>query len=305
MYSLSYASAGVPVLHYSLLGLGYIFTALDIPSIYNIPAPDFLLVNVQRKIVIAVECKGGIVEDSRLKKKFSKQVVDAIRSVVQDSKKEYTIEFVIHTFDIYGDYYAKVARAISKETNNIILIWTTTAIPQVRADSSVGGSVEYYTLRKYISPDFNVKHSDKDLDRLLTQGILISENDVVCNPLVNPDVGYQVLFYEVSEYVLRAALSDKYRGQRVRIIDVVHGIKRDYQSTVKTERLLGVVTDVFSVFPWLGEIKTSSYEIAFKKKPRIDIDDFYNVRERIINMNDSEARRYVMKLKAERSRKKQ
>ena len=304
VYSLSYASTVKgPVLRHSLLGLGYIFTALDTPSVYNIPAPDFLLVNTQRKIVVAVECKSGVVENSKLKKKFGKRVIDAIRSALQDSKEEFVIEFVIHTFDIYGNRYAKVAHSISRETDSNILIWTTTAAPQVMAGTSVGGSVEHYTLRKYVSSEYTAKHSDEELDRLLTQGILVREDDIACNPLADPDVGYQILFYEISEYVLRAALSDKYRGRRVRVLDLVQDIKRDYQSTVKIERLMRVVIDVLSIFSWLGEVKVSSYEIVFKKRPRIDIDDFYNVREKIVNMSDDEARRYVAKLKAERAKK--
>ncbi len=307
VYSLSYASTvRGPALHHSLLGLGYIFSALDIPTIFNISAPDFLLINTQHKTVIAVECKGDIVENSKLdklKEKFSERVVDAVRSAVQDSAGEYIIEFVIHTFDIYGDYYAKVAHNINKEVGHKVLLWTTTAIPQVRADASTRGPVEYYTLKKYVSSSYVANHNDEDLDRLLTQGILISENDIVCNPLVDPDVSYQVLFYEVSEYILRAAISDRYRGQRVEIVKFVQNIKRDYQSHVKTDRLLDVVIDIFSIFPWLGEVRTSSYEILFKKRPRLDIEDFYNVREKIIGMSDNEAKRYVRELKLKRSKR--
>ncbi len=304
IYSLSYASrkAG-PVLHRSLLGLGYIFVALDIPSVFNMPAPDFLLVNTRRKIVVAVECKGDTVEDRKLKKKFSDPVEDAIKSVVQDDRNEYKIEFVIHTFDIFANHYTHVAHNISEELGKDVLIWTTTAVPQVMADSATGGTAEYYTLRKYTSQNYSVKHYDNELERLLAQGILISESDIACNPLVDPDVEYKVLFYELSEYTLRAALSDKYRGRRIRVVEFTNDIKRDYQSIVKIDRLIGVITDIFEVFHELGEIKRSSMEIVFKKRPRINeefIKKFDDIRKTIINKSESEAKKYIRELKTRR-----
>ena len=304
VYSLSYASTvRGPVLQPSLLELGYIFTALDVPRVYNIPAPDFLLVNTQRKVVIAVECKGEATHDTGLERKFGGQVVDAIRSVVRDHDGEYTIEFVIHTFDIYGDYYASVAGVINEKLSSDVLIWTTTSSPQIKAGEAPGGYTEHYTLKKYTSPEYSANHNDRNLDEMLTRGILVSENDVVCNPLVDPNVSYQILFYVVSEYVLQAALSNRYRGRRVMVKEFVYNIKRDYQSPVKTDRLIRVMTDVFSVFPWLGEIKAGGAEIEFKKMPRIDIVDFYNVRQKIISMSDKEVRNYVRELGMKRSSK--
>ncbi len=297
VYSLSYASTvRGPVLQPSLLELGYVFTALDVPWVYNIPAPDFLLINTQRKVVIAVECKGEATDDTGLERKFSSQVVDAIRSIVRDHDSEYKIEFVIHTFDIYGDYYSKVARVINEKLSNDVLIWTTTSSPQIKAGEAPGGYTEHYTLKKYTSPEYSVNHSDKILDEMLTRGILVSENDIVCNPLVDPNVGYQILFYVISEYVLQAALSDRYRGRRVMMTEFVYNIKRDYQSPVKTDRIIRVVIDILSVFPRLGEIKAGGAEIEFKKMPRIDITDFDNIRQKILSMSDKEARNYVREL---------
>jgi len=301
IYSLSYASTVKgPMLHRSLLDLGYTFTALDIPSIFRMPAPDLLLVSRLKKTVIAVECKGGTVEGSNLRSKFSDKVVEAIRHIVHDRKGEYRVEFVVNTFDIYADHYMDVIQEISKDSGKDILLWTTSAVPQVMADSTVGSPAEYYTLRKYVTPSYSVRHIDNDLDELLTQGVLIGEDKIVCNSLVNPEVRYPVLFYEVSGYILHTALSDRYRGQRIKIMDFVNSIKCDYQSPVERDRLRRVIIDVFEVFPELGEVKSSSQEIVFKRRPRINIERFYEIREKIVNMTTNDAKRYVRELKTER-----
>ncbi len=310
VFSLSYASTGRgPMLQSSLLELGYTFTALEVPGIYNMPAPDFLLVNNHRKIVIAVECKGDIISKdklvSKLKRKFSREIVDVIRSVARDKNNEYTIEFVIHTFDTYGNYYVNIAQAINKDVDSSVIIWTTTEKPQIKAGESFGDYSKHYTLRKYDSSEYDINHVDGTLNDILSQGIIISERDIVCNPLVNPDVGYPTLFYYISEYILLAALSDKYRGKRLLMNEFISLIKHDYQSPIKRERIYGVIRDILSVFPWLAKIRGGGAEIEFKKIPRIDIDSFYNVKEKIISLGDEEARRFIRNSKTIIGNKKQ
>ncbi len=305
IYSLSYASTvrGPPP-YPSFLGLGYIFTALDIPSIYNMPAPDFLLVNTQRRIVIAVECKGDTVTDVILiRKKFSDQVIDAIRTVVHDTKGEYEIEFVIHTFDIYTNYYTNAILNIREHVSKNVFLWTTSAVPQIMANQSIGGYTEAYTLRKPFLRENDIEHTDRDLEKLLTGGIGINESEIVCNSLADPEAEYPVLFYEISEYILRMAFTERYRGEKIRITELVHQIKRDYQSPIKMERLRKIIIDIFTVFPELGDVKTSSDTVVFKKRPRINTDKFYNIREEIKEMSSSEAKRYVRELIEKRKKR--
>jgi len=297
IYSLSYASTVRPILHHSLLGFGYVFTALDVPSIYNMAAPDFLLVNARQRIAIAVECKGDIVSDTeKIRQKFSDQVIDAIRTVIHDTRGEYEIEFVIHTFDTYVNHYANMILDIREHVNRKVFLWTTSAVPQIMANQSIGGYTEIYTLKKPYLAGHDIKHIDSELDGLLTQGIGISESEIICNPLTDPEAEYSVLFYEISEYILRMALTDRYRGQEIMITELANHIKRDYQSPIKIDELIRVVRDVFNVFPELGEVKTSSYTVVFKKKPRINTDEFYNIREKIKGMGNKEAKSYVREL---------
>ena len=68
---------------------------------------------------------------------------------------------------------------------------------------------------------------------------------------------------------------------------------------------MGVITDIFEVFPELGEVKRSSLEIIFKKRPRINdefIRRFYDVRKTLVSMSDTEAKKYIRDIKIKKKK---
>jgi len=308
VYSLSYAPPKRgSVLRQSLLEHGYIFTAMDMSFIYNKPAPDFLLVNKPQKIVLAVECKGNIISDNRTDKilrKFNDEVFNAINAIVHDNNGEFETEIVIHTFDIYAEDYVDVAEYIKSSLDMNVILWTTTASPQVIASPSTGEHEECYTLRKYLSSRYSANHKDNSLDKLLHGGIVIRENEIICNPLVDPDVEDSILFYEISDYLLRTALLDEYRGTSIQAIILTQKIKHDYQSPIPVGRIIKIIQCVFEVFPWLGTFKSSENRIIFKKKLSPKIEEFWDIRNKVLRMNKKEFWEYIRKIIEERSSRK-
>ena len=291
IYSLSYRvkSIGHSFIPSSFIELGYVFSSIEIPGIRNIPAPDLLLINKTRKIVIALECKSDVTSIKEILKKFSNEVESSIRILLEDKEKVYVIEYVLHTFDIYAEKYEE---EISKMTNKQkIFLWSTTARSQVLYPEGY----ETYTLRKHPIKKFNFKHTDEKLEEMLSNGIAIKEDQIVCNPLLDINPPYRVVFFEVIRYISGKALS--LRGQEIPLKKLVEDIKQDYQSPISREFLFRVIKDVLKVFDELAELKSSESIAYFKKKPKLDaFQEKYDKLYKEMPQDDHSAKRYIRNL---------
>ncbi len=305
IYSLSYASlrGGAPLPN-SLIELGYFFTAIDTVEIYNMPAPDFMLINKAKKIALVIECKGDIVDEEKVKRKFTESTELLIRGVLdsltEGKGSKFLVEYGLLIFDIHADYYVNIASRIRSPDGNKLFIWIVSARPQTMASTTGLGSSQLYTLRKYVTKDYSYEHADRELDERLSGGITVNEVDIICNPLMNPETDYPILFQEIAIYIFQLAIQRRY--EKVRIAELVRRIKHDYQSPIKSSTIDRVIRDVIGVFPELGELQAGGI-IKFKKRLQINIDEFHEVIERIASMDNRNARVYVTKIIREKQRR--
>ncbi|MHA1505969.1 MAG: hypothetical protein ACTSR0_02085 [Candidatus Asgardarchaeia archaeon] len=225
LYSISYTS-GPTSRPGSLLELGYIFSTLDIPGIFNISAPDVLLINKAKKIVLAIECKSGAVDPDNIINKFGDEVQEAIRTLLKDDTKKFRIEFGIFTYEkLVGDFESIVQKLRSSTTYELF-IWYTTERPLFLPD----GSTQAFFIRKHFSDDFRYVHSDSILDNYLTNGIIVREDQIRCNHLADKDAERPAIFYELSLFLLQRAVQKP--GETVFLHDLTDEIKVNYQSPI-------------------------------------------------------------------------
>lgn len=302
IYSLSYTSSlvNIAVTSGSFIELGYVFSSIDIPGVTQFPAPDLLLINKPKKIIIAVECKSDIISSENpaknIAQKFSGDFEESIRTLLEDQEKTYKIENVIHTFDIYAPKYAEIIREASEISGKDIILWHTTAESQIISNKK---GTEAYTLKKHPGKT----HTDQELENLLNKGIIISEDQIICNPLIDINPPYHVIFLEIAQYLITNLI--KYREQKVYLIDLVKKIKYDYQSPIRRDRLFQILQEVLKVFPELGELKARGNIVKFKKQPKLEaaIEKLEKIRKEI-PANNNAAKKYIRNIIKTQTKKK-
>ena len=302
LYSISYTSG--PTYYSSrpgsLLELGYVFSTLDIPGIFNISAPDVLLINKAKKIVLAIECKSGTVDPDNIVKKFGDDVQEAIRILLKDENKEFHMEFGIFTYEKFVGDFESIVQKIRLNTTYELFIWYTTERPLFLPD----GSTQAFFIRKHFSDDLLYIHSDSTLDNYLTNGIIVREDQIRCNHLADKDAERPAIFYEVSLFLLQRAVQKP--GETVFLRDLIDEIKVNYQSPISRSVLQEVIKDVFEVFPQIAEQERSGV-VKFKKRKlsNLNIEEFHSIRQRALCMDEKEYKEFIKSLRKEREKKKQ
>lgn len=277
IYSLSYSAtqtaiSGQPA---SFIELGYIFTSLDVPAVTNIPAPDLLLVNKVKKIVLAVDCKTGIVEPENLEKKFSEDTDNIIRQLLSDNRQEYVIEHGVFTFEDCCRDFEKITKKIYETTGKKFFIWYTSRRGQILSDEAI----EVFPVKKYASSTYNYVHVDEDLDKIISRGLSIKEDRIRCNPLLDPHPKYRLVFLELAMYLIQISLKMIDQEKEIVIYRLTKMIKSDYQSPIQHATLRKILIDVVMVFNEIAELKANNTIIVFKKKPKYNsvLEKYYKI----------------------------
>nr|MDO8044842.1 hypothetical protein [Candidatus Baldrarchaeota archaeon] len=303
LYSISYTSG--PTYYFSkpgsLLELGYVFSTLDIPSIFNISAPDVLLINKAKKIVLAIDCKSDTVDPDNIVRKFGYEFQEAIRVLLRDDAKEFRMEFGVFTFEKYVRDFENIVMQIRSNTTYELFIWYTTERPLFIPDENA----QAFFIRKYFSNSFHYNHCDNILDDYLTNGIIIREDQIRCNNLADKDAERPAVFYEVSLFLFQRAIQKP--GETIFLGKLIDEIKANYQSPVSRRVLIGVIRDIIEVFPQIAELEEKSMLVKFKKQKlkNFNIEEFQSIRQKVLYMNEKEYYEFIKNLKREKKEKKQ